>query len=237
MFATIVVVLPSRFSGGAVHVSHGETSQVLDCSANSHTDTTVLAWYTDVQHEVKPITSGYRLALSFNLIHTTKSLRPALPSQSNITSRLSEVLTLWRDGDGGPSKIMYLLSHKYSQANLSGSALKGADAQLVSTLQAVAGPLGFHLGFANLTCTEHGYGDGMSDDDEVSMIEVEETFVELENLVDLNGNLIQEVFDYDVEKEVIPVKFAREITSGEIDDQDDHGGYTGNVSASIWAFV
>ena len=113
----------------------------------------------------------------------------------------------------------------------------GADAQLVSTLQAVAGPLGFHLGFANLTCTEHGYGDGMSDDDEVSMIEVEETFVELENLVDLNGNLIQEVFDYDVEKEVIPVKFAREITSGEIDDQDDHGGYTGNVSASISAFV
>ncbi|TBU40008.1 hypothetical protein BD309DRAFT_1083033 [Dichomitus squalens] len=233
MFATIVIVLPSRFSGGTVHVTHGDTSEVINCSVNSHTDTTVLAWYTDVQHEVKPITSGYRLALSFNLIHTTKSLRPALPSQSGAASRLRDVLTSWRDGDGGPSKIMYLLSHKYSQANLSGSALKGADAQLVSTLEAIARPLGFHLGFANLICTEHGYGDAMSFSDEISMIEVEETSVELENLVDLSGSLIRRVFEYDVNKEVIPEKFAREITSGEYDEQDDHGGYTGNEGATI----
>ena len=229
MFATIVVLLPSKFDGGSVHVSHGDSSKVLDCSPNSHTDTTVLAWYTDVEHEVKRITSGYRLALSFNLVHTTRSLRPALPTQSNTAHRLREVLTSWRDEDGGPSKIIYLLNHKYSQANLSGSALKGADAHLVSTLENISRPLGFRLGLANLICTERGYSNVMSEWEDVTMDEVEETIVELAELVDLHGELIQDTFEFDL-AEVIPDKFARDITSGEYDDEDDYGGYTGNVS-------
>ncbi|KAI1793097.1 hypothetical protein LXA43DRAFT_281235 [Ganoderma leucocontextum] len=236
MFATIVIVLPSKFDGGAVHVSHGDSSKVMDYSSNSLTDTTVLAWYTDVQHEVKPVTNGYRLALSFNLIHTTRSLRPALPAQSNTADRLREVLTSWRDGDGGPAKIISLLNHKYSQANLSGSALKGADAHLVSTLEAIARPLGFNIGLANLICTEQGYGDAMSESDEISMDEVEETVVEIENLVDLDGDLIQDTFEYDVMTEIIPDKFALDITSGQYDDQDDHGGYTGNEGATVERF-
>lgn len=230
MFATIVIVLPSKFEGGAVHVSHGDSSKILDCSPSSHTDTTVLAWYTDVEHEVKDITSGYRLALSFNLVHTTRSLRPALPTPFSSANRLREVLTSWRDDDGGLSKIIYLLNHKYSQANLSGSALKGADAQLISILEEVARPLGFRLGLANLICAESGYSNVMSEWEEVTMDEVEETTVEIKHLVDLHGELIQDAFEYEVKTDVIPDKFASDITAGSYDDEDDHGGYTGNVS-------
>lgn len=53
MFATIVVVPPSKFKGGSLHVSHGSLSTVYDCSPKSLTETNVLAWYTDVMHEVK----------------------------------------------------------------------------------------------------------------------------------------------------------------------------------------
>ena len=50
-------------------VSHASTTKTIDFSPNSLISTAVLAWYTDVKHEVKPVTSGYRLALTYNLIH------------------------------------------------------------------------------------------------------------------------------------------------------------------------
>ena len=230
MFATIVIVLPSKFKGGAVHISHGDSSEIYDCSSNSSTDTTVLAWYTDVQHEVKRITSGYRLALSFNLVHTTTALRPALSSPNSATVRVQEILKNWQDGDEGLHKIIYLLSHKYSQANVRGSALKGEDANLVSVLESVARPLGFHLGLANVTCTQHGYGNDFGPDAKVEPIEFESTDVEISDLVDLDGKPVTEHFEYDIEREVIPPKFAREMTSGEYDEQEDFCGYMGNVS-------
>jgi len=59
MFATVIVVLPSQFTGGSAHLEHGGIASILDCSSTSLTKTTVLSWYTDVSHEIKPITSGY----------------------------------------------------------------------------------------------------------------------------------------------------------------------------------
>ncbi|TDL25474.1 hypothetical protein BD410DRAFT_800891 [Rickenella mellea] len=79
MFATVIVVLPSEFAGGQVHVTHGSQGKVFDAAIGSAFSTTVLSWYTDVMHEVKPITGGHRLALSYNIIHTATSIRPSLP--------------------------------------------------------------------------------------------------------------------------------------------------------------
>ncbi|EED79522.1 predicted protein, partial [Postia placenta Mad-698-R] len=161
MFATIVVVLPSKFKGGSLHVSHGGLNTFYDCSPKSLTETNVLAWYTDVMHEVKPITSGWRLALSFNLVHTTTSLRPALSGQTELVGRMRHVLLSWKqdlDGDA-PLKLIYLLEHKYPQANLRGSALKGRDAQIVALLDLLAKQLDFRLGLANVVCRVSGYAD------------------------------------------------------------------------------
>lgn len=249
MFATIVVILPSRFTGGAVHVRHGDLDKTYDSSENSLTNTSVLAWYTDVEHEVKAITSGYRLALSFNLVHTTNALRPTL-GVSTLPSRLQHVLRSWKQAEASgdaPRKIIYLLSHKYSQAALRGSALKGVDAHLVSILDTIGAQHGIHLGLANLTCTQSGgandYGERERDgwgrcyydedsedmnDDDVSMCEVDETRVDVENLVDMDGKLIRQRISYELETEVIPEELVGEITSGEYDDQE-YEGYQGNV--------
>ncbi|KAL1951365.1 hypothetical protein VTO73DRAFT_514 [Trametes versicolor] len=256
MFATIVVILPSRFTGGAVHVRHGDLDQTYDSSEGSLTNTSVLAWYTDVEHEVKAVTGGYRLALSFNLVHTTNALRPTL-SVSTLPSRLQHVLRSWKQAEGGgdaPRKIIYLLSHKYSQAALRGSALKGVDAHLVAILDTIGTQHGIHLGLANLTCTQRGgandYGgrerDGWGrcyydedsedpDDDDVSMCEVDETNVEVENLVDMDGKLIRQAVDYDLETEVIPEELVDEITAGEYDDQE-YEGYQGNYGGTLERF-
>jgi hypothetical protein len=44
MFATMVIVLPSLFSGGAVEVAHGVDKKSLDVSGVSEYCTNVLAW-------------------------------------------------------------------------------------------------------------------------------------------------------------------------------------------------
>ena len=111
MFATIVIVLPSRFTGGTVCVSHGDLNSTFEHCANSLTQTTVLAWYTDVEHQVKAVTSGYRLALSPHLIHTTNALRPAVASHTAVSRRLRHILLSWKQAEqDAPAKIVYVLS-------------------------------------------------------------------------------------------------------------------------------
>lgn len=158
MFASIIVVLPSQFSGGAAHLSHSGLSTVYDCSASSLLETTVMSWYTDVTHEIKPITSGYRLALSYNLVHTTQSLRPALSANADLVEELRRVLSLWEREDGGntPEKIVYLLTHTYSQSGLKASALKGVDAHKVAMMDTLAKDMGFGLGLASVECHMSG---------------------------------------------------------------------------------
>lgn len=258
MFATIVVVLPSYFTGGAAHLSFGDLSAVYDCSPKSQLETSVLAWYTDVTHEIKPITSGYRLALSYNLLHTTQSLRPALAAHNSVTEKLMCVLLAWRDDKSGntPEKLLYLLDHKYSEANLKASALKGADAQKVALLDVLARKHGFRMGLANAHCRLSGYAedyggghhrrgrrgwygyDSYSDDDDdeddgdVDFAEVESREMTIEHFVDLDGNLISKKLEFNEEEETIPADLADNVESGPHDGQD-YEGYMGNVRTSI----
>ncbi|KAF7292540.1 Protein kinase domain-containing protein [Mycena kentingensis (nom. inval.)] len=48
MFASLIIILPSEFTGGDVHTSHGGVNTVFNSSQNSLKQTTALAWYTDV---------------------------------------------------------------------------------------------------------------------------------------------------------------------------------------------
>lgn len=248
MFATIVIVLPSPFTGGAAHLSHGSLSETYDCSAISALQTTVLSWYTDVTHAIKPITSGYRLALSYNVYHTTNTLRPSLPDTHSAVENLRRVLLSWKqtNGPGAPRKIIYLLDHKYSQANLKGSALKGLDAHKLAILQALAKELDFRLGLANLErclkgyAEDHGcsygrrrhYFDEDSDEDDVDFAEVEEQWTTINNLVDLEGQMLEEEMDFDEEGECIPSDLAEAVEDGSHDDQD-YEGYMGNGAGSL----
>jgi hypothetical protein len=122
MFATLVIVLPSCYTGGQVHVSHAGLSKVFDLAPDSLQQTFALSWYTDVVHEVKPITSGYRLALSYNLIHTSKVVpRPTLPNMHTAVTRLRHVMHKWSK-DAYPTMhkpmLAYIFSHQYSAINL-----------------------------------------------------------------------------------------------------------------------
>ncbi|KAJ3785982.1 hypothetical protein GGU10DRAFT_268129 [Lentinula aff. detonsa] len=165
MFATIIVVLPSPYTGGQVHISHSSSKQIFSFDSNSLLSTAVMAWYTDVQHEVKPITSGYRLALSYNLIHVTPGLPPPiLPNMHSSVASLRRVLEKWRAQKYADEQGMvgHILTHQYSPAGLcmGFKALKGQDSYLVAQLMPLAAEQGFFVGLANFTCHETGTADG-----------------------------------------------------------------------------
>ena len=165
MFATLVVVLPSEFTGGEIHVSHGDENKVFDNAKDSAFDTTILAWYTDVTHEVKEITSGYRLALSYHLIDTSPGVNPPhLPVGDSSLQSLRDIFYGWSH-DEYPSVeaervVAYSFTHQYSAASLREVIVKGQDQHIASILKQ-AGDLEevvLLMGWLN-ACVDGGTGD------------------------------------------------------------------------------
>jgi hypothetical protein len=58
-FATIMILLPSEFTGGSMHISFDGKSEVFDTSRVSLLETTVLAWHTGVSHEMVGLRFSY----------------------------------------------------------------------------------------------------------------------------------------------------------------------------------
>jgi hypothetical protein len=234
MFATMVIVLPASFEGGDAHLSHGNQSLVFNTSVASLANTSVLAWYTDVMHEIKPIMAGYRLALSYNLIHTTTSLRPALSTVTDVIAPLRHVLLSWKQQQEEPDKIIYMLDHKYSHANMSGGALKGSDAHVLAILDELAKEIGFHLGLANVEHKVTGMAadnGGYRGRDDTYMEDIGDTTTSIKNLVDLDGKLIGAQISFDDEAETIPRNLGETIEEGKWDKQECEG-YQGKFYAS-----
>ena len=258
MFASLIVVLPSKFEGGQVHVSHGNNKDVFDVSPSSAFATSALAWYTDVIHQVKPITSGYRLALSYNLINPSPGIPPPhLPDMHSAVSEVEAIFRKWRAGGYANSDyIAYLLDHQYSKAGLVSAALKGRDATLVSNIRRAAENQGVSLLLGLLECeisgdagADHppgcrgygryggcwGYSDSEDEDDygpPTGMELVHETEYRIEGLYELDGDPMG---DGDVGPIIVDPELGLipqcPFEDDENPDDQEFEGYTGNVSS------
>ena len=68
MFGTLIVQLPSEFTGGDLVVRHAGQEMVIKMSQEgSSSYCVVAAHYSDCEHEVETVESGYRLALVYSL--------------------------------------------------------------------------------------------------------------------------------------------------------------------------
>jgi predicted 2-oxoglutarate/Fe(II)-dependent dioxygenase YbiX len=67
MFATLVIQLPSDYTGGELIVKHKDQTHTFD---HSKTPCSMFycAFYADCEHELKQVQSGYRLCLVYNLL-------------------------------------------------------------------------------------------------------------------------------------------------------------------------
>lgn len=254
MFATVIIVLPSAYTGGQVILSHSSTKKKIDFAKESLFSTALLAWYTDVKHEVKEVTSGYRLALSYNLIHVAPPgvPQPRLPDMSDSLYLLRRVLKKWRDGlyeeESERNVAAYLLQHQYSPANLKEGikALKGTDAHRVAFIRPIAEQLGFLVGLASLTHQVSGaadddfgyhgrrsrydYYDEDEDEDEredtPGMAEVESTTTTINDVVDLCGSALIPMGKLHIDDDCL---IPKEPFEDERPDKTEYEGYMGNV--------
>jgi len=68
MFGTLCVQLPSVYQGGALSITHaGETARIDQSGAES-VCLQYTAFYADCLHHVEPLTSGFRVVLTYNLV-------------------------------------------------------------------------------------------------------------------------------------------------------------------------
>ena len=226
----MIILLPSRYTGGEIHLTHASETQVIDFSASSLAETAVLAWYTDVLHEVKPVTSGYRLALSFNMIHTSpdKPL-PTVSSQADgPCAKLRRVLCEWKERSGSPESIAYLLKHQYSEADFrrGASLLKGEDSQRMAFVRAATEGLDYAILLAKVEYRVSEPDEyGCCNDDEDRYINIT-----ISNVVDLDGQAVLSGHSsMDIDKDCFLPKNALQ----DVRPDGEHEEFTGNVSLMV----
>jgi hypothetical protein len=139
MFATLVLVLPSICTGGELMVRHREREVQLELRCPEPSDIAFAAFYADCVHEVRPIATGCRLALIYNLLRKGKGPAPEAPRYDAEQTRITHLLHAWAaemDSPEGspPKKLIYPLEHAYTPAELAFDTLKNADAAVAAVL-------------------------------------------------------------------------------------------------------
>ncbi|KAJ2934372.1 hypothetical protein H1R20_g2698, partial [Candolleomyces eurysporus] len=105
MFATIIIVLPSAFKGGQVHLSHAGQKKIIDIAKDSAFTTSFFAWYTDVAH-LLPIANGLDFSVCIAKLVFTRSgwadpTDDPSPSMGELDLEDYEVSNVVRDSGGG----------------------------------------------------------------------------------------------------------------------------------------
>lgn len=202
MLATLVLVLPSKHTGGAIVVTHDGEQRKLG-ALSSRSAATLVAFYADCRHEIEPVASGHRIALTFHLVHEGAA---EAPSRAGPVDRLAGVVEDYfatplrrsysTEETMPPDRLVYLLDHEYTQRGLGWKHLKGKDRLRVRALLAVADRLDCEafLALADVheqwTCEDGPYDrrrryDDEDDDDADEAAEGGE----LDELLDTDGEL------------------------------------------------
>jgi len=145
MIGTLVVMLPSRSSGGDLVITHRNRTVRYSGSA---TALTFVAFYADTRHEVLPVETGHRVVLTYNLLLTgdISGTRPVATQAEEAAAMLHRHFAQapaprWhndRQSLEPPDRLVVLLDHQYTERGLRWSHLKGDDAARVETLRAAA---------------------------------------------------------------------------------------------------
>ncbi|KAI1771894.1 hypothetical protein F4818DRAFT_444892 [Hypoxylon cercidicola] len=172
MIGTLVICLPSKHEGGSVRLSHAGQKYVFDTDKASEFGLTSLSWFSDVTHEIKPLISGYRLVLTYNIIYESDT-RMSAGLVGKQSKRLRSILNEWQTGGFSTERLVYLLGHKYTQSSLSLSNLKGRDRAVCQSLCEAGSECGFAILLARMTRSQNDddyYGN--EDDNSTELEEI-----------------------------------------------------------------
>lgn len=192
-------------------------------------------------HEVKPVTSGRRLVLTYNLIQSATIPEKLTPATNMTVAELERILPAWHqaiEAQEMPTSFSHLLEHQYTDTSLCFDGLKGTDKQIVSHLRQLCDQNGFYIYLASLVRERSGGCDEESDDYYGSgnggYHDIDEEIddnIKLTRVVDLDGTeLIRDV------KFGLEMFIEKDPFRGVEPDDEDYSGYTGNEGVSTTHF-
>ncbi|KAL8797276.1 MAG: hypothetical protein Q9195_000429 [Heterodermia aff. obscurata] len=226
MFATLVIMLLSEHEGGEVIVQLKDRKTTLAPLGSNEFSYKFLAWYADVNHSVEPVTSGYRLVLTYNLIHVSNSLEESRPEsittnqQGLINTALKDWKKLVSGGVNDQHQLIYVLEHEYSERNFKLDSMKGPDQSRSLQLRDACQEHGFHVFLAHF---EHSRPEDACEEDG-------EFEWSLTTIFTLDGSVVAR--DKAIEKEDIVRKDLFDDESPD-EEQEDHEAWTGNEGGTI----
>ncbi|MCP2279068.1 2OG-Fe(II) oxygenase [Nocardia amikacinitolerans] len=160
MIGTLVVTLPSAFTGGELVIEQQGT-KVTD--QGSPEELSFVAFYGDCEHEVLPVTDGFRITLTYNLVAKGRTGPDAAafathPAAASLAEQLRAHFTTpvesttWpahrQPAERPPRQLVYLLDHQYSQQGFGWDQLKGGDAARAGLMLAAADMAGYDTSLA-----------------------------------------------------------------------------------------
>jgi 2OG-Fe(II) oxygenase superfamily len=158
MFGTLIVSLPSTHQGGELFVRFEGEEKMVDFSKESHTGKIAFAsFYADCDHEVKPLTDGYRVVLVYNLIQKSTGKEIAIQSYKKHVDCLKACFTKAKSQISDSNRpLVVLLNHQYTPENFIQAHLKLNDrAKAIALLQA-ANETGLYANLCLVTATKEG---------------------------------------------------------------------------------
>lgn len=250
MVATLVVSLPSVHTGGALVVSHGGQSRTYRHSDRDEIG--FVAFYADCLHEVRPVRSGRRVTLTFNLLVTRDSEAMAIDPDDELAGLVGEhfvtpVTRRWSEETSpAPNRLIVLLDHQYSQRGLAAGRLKGRDVEWVRRLRGAADRVGClnALALVEIRQTWSAYEDDRSwryryDDDEGYQDDESSASYDVGDLIDDEISLGwwkragvaqgEQISLHTDESEVCAVTPTASLTPYE----SEHEGYMGNYGNTV----
>lgn len=242
MVATMIVVLPSKFGGGRLQIQQGRFRFNFDADkARKQATAEYIAFFADCVHEVKPVTSGVRVCLAFNLILQTSEKSSRRLPETNADPKLLRAIGDWqRHRSAEP--IVFALEHQYTEAGLRPELLKGADLELHRQVAAVCEATNCVLHFGQVSrhlCQfaddgSYGYGrrgyrgwSGNFDDLEIG--EVYDDEIEIDGWKDANGKSVKLASLKCTALQLISSIPAQQW----VPTQQDYEGYSGNAGNTI----
>ena len=250
MVATLVVSLPVPGEGGEIIVRHKGRETSIEMSVNEPSELAWAAFYADCEHEIRPVSEGYRIVLVFNLILKNGRENSTAPDFGAEAEKITRELSAWSGEAQGDTKIIWLLDHDYSEAGLCFESLKNIDAAVAGVLAEAAPAAGCSLHAAIVSIEEYGeavydgnhgyyaYDDG-PDDLDFSMGEICDSHCRLENLIapDGTGAEFGDIPFY--KHEIMPAGSLEDIEPGDqgIEEWTGNAGVTFERSYRLSALV
>lgn len=177
----MTITLPSKYTGGELRVSFDGDEKTFDSSHTSATNNLFIsAFYADCTHEIKPLISGYRICLVYNLIHTNFLRKVELPSAKKHVKQFRALLEK-QIATTNSNPIIILLGHQYTPENFSLEGLKLNDRYKADILLQAANEVNCYSKMCLVTSYKIGtpvYNHYYDDDDIDESTEIDEVIDE-----------------------------------------------------------